>query len=57
MAKTLKSIEAAIRRKRESLNKAGARYGVHSHYVLKMSQELDNLINEYITIKMKNRKK
>lgn len=58
MSRTLKEVERDIERKRGILNKAGKRLGVHSPYVLRKSQELDCLINEYtaMTMDRRNRK-
>lgn len=57
MSKSIKDIEEAIRRKREVLNRAGERFGVRSPYVLKKSQELDSLLNEYSVLSMSSQKR
>ncbi|MEB9897626.1 aspartyl-phosphate phosphatase Spo0E family protein [Bacillus cereus] len=43
----LSDIELAIEHKRSELNRAGNKYGYHSKIVLKISQELDYLLNKY----------
>lgn len=48
MARTLKELLRDIERKRECLNRAEKRLGIKSPYVLKKSQELDALLNEYV---------
>lgn len=57
MEKNLKDMERKIQNKREILNRAGECYGVRSPYVLKISQELDVLLNEYSSMSMLLQKK
>lgn len=43
-------IENEIERKRSELNEAGRKYGLNSMVVLRKSQELDDLLNNYARV-------
>ncbi|WP_235941756.1 aspartyl-phosphate phosphatase Spo0E family protein [Paenibacillus puerhi] len=43
----VKELEQAIELKRDELNQAGNRYGLLSEIVLRLSGELDDLLNKY----------